>query len=612
MPIHDIDYLKEESRQLLNDVWGGTHRNWEEDGDYYEGRITIEVPEWISDNQKIVPASGNNKINKAADQFITSETVVKRPPIGKGESAQKKAEMLSKWATLAARGLNRFSMVPPYKTFGKHLALYGYANKYGPIWDDALWPLNPSKRRKDYDKLMDKRADSLKQIYPFVVQVPHPSKILLDPAEMKQPTFGYLRNRRARKHLWNTYPDKASDLQGRPYDEVDVLTYWSLDQHVVIVDSADHPIIIDEKENPYGFVPFSQAFLGLGRDTEYEDTDALSSMCVGFLRRIYSQMRAEALQATSINHLIFRMAFQHVLTSMDAQEFNELYGSQMVIGGLGDDISKAVRWEDVPNVPAWFFQFWGSIKGDIEAGTFGEILGGAKLPGVETASQHAQITSKARQVFNNPIQQINHVASLDVGNMAKLVEVYKDPVTMRGTINGVMNDFTVTGEDFQGNYVFDADIEASDPMEQTARLETLMSLRGAPGPYGSPGAIDYKTFLENMPPMLTTSQDELMERTLAEPGIQQAMGNPQIQAMIFAEVQKMWSEKMGMPPTPQGAPPMGPEGAPPMGPEEGLPPIGPEEDMPMGPEEGMPMGPPMGPPMGSPMGPGQNGGPMRG
>lgn len=589
MPQLNFEDLTDLLVSLEHDVWLSVWREWKEDAKYYDGEQQITVPVWIQDNDhKVVPPSGREKIDHAVDQVVSFEPTVTRWALGDSANAKKRAEKLGKWGTFLLQGFNDEAALPPYKTFAKHMFLYGYANKYGPLWDDNVWPLRPSKRKKDFHSLEAKRKEELKNVFPFRMIVPHPSKILLDPTELKKPTFGFYRDKRFFQQLKNEFGDALeSNLNFKPYDRVEVTAYWSADQHVLMgqYGAGDSGIIFQNpKGNPYGFVPFTQAFLGLGRDIGYDSGggDAMAKMAVGFLRAIRSQMRAETLQATAVNHLLYRMAFQHVLTTMDETEFAEKYGNNIVIGSIGgEDISRIVRWEDVPNVPAWVFEFVRQTKMDIEKSTFGEVLQGVRPTGVDTGIQQAQITAKAKQVFVNPIHQINQVASIDVGRTAQLVDVFQDPVTMMGHVKGVRSEETVKPDDFQGNYYFQVDIEASDPVEQAAKMQTGLALLSA-------GIIDNKTMVEKYLPDIQ-DREQVEERVQIQQMIAPLLQSDIITQQVMAEFQRRMAE--------QGtngrvSPPVGP--APPPEPALGGPPGLPLEGPPGMPPEAPP-GPPLGP-----------------
>ena len=539
-----IDELESELKSLVEDVWAGPHAEWETDALYYDGEYTVELPEWITKSRKVTPTDPRQTIDHAVDQIITAEPVARRPQVGEKKKARELASTLGTWATHFLRTLNRDAMVPPFKTFGKHLFLYGYAALYGPIWDDAIWPLRPNRQRKDFDEALTRRGEHIKRLFPFRLEVPHPSKILLDPSELKQPTFGYLRTHRYLRSLREEFDKPREQMLGKDWAEVEVYTYWDANQHTVWAGSADDRVLIDEKENPYGFVPFRQAFLGLGRDVGFNEigaqssgTGGLTKMAVGFLRFLRSQIRSKALQATALDHMLYRWAFQHILTTEDGEQFTDEYGQGMVMGGLPSPLRDNVIWEDVPNVPGWVFQVASDRRADIEAGTFGDILRGGRPTGVDTASPHFQITAKAKQVFNNPIQQINHVASLVTGDAARLVTVFKDPVTLRGMIGKDRAEVTIDADDLQDNFIFDVDIEASDPIEQSDRLSALFALKQA-------GQIDSETFVEEMPPILKITQKELKDRLLKQGAIEIALQDPEIQALIKAEVQRRFMDKV--------------------------------------------------------------------
>ena len=584
------------ARDLRNDVWTSAHTEWAEDDKYFNLEIPVEVPKWAS-NRKMVPSTARSKVVHAVSQMITAEPSVKRRVLGNTKADIERSELLGPWGSYLLRNLNRQSTESPFKEFVKHLLLYGYGVIYGPIWREDIWPMFPERngRRRNNKAWQSDMSDwerQVRTIFPFSVEVPHPTKVLLDPSQESSPSFGILHTKRWAKSLKEEYPEAMANasIGDKDFGLVECWTYWSEDQYTMLCGTGGD-VVLTDGENPYGFVPFMQAFSGFGQDTSFDTSESVvERRAVGLLRHIRYALRSEAQIATGLDEMIRRWAFQHLFVRTENAEEVANQMAEGVVVGLEEP--QNLTWEQPPNVPNWVIAMLQERRQDAEAGTYGEVLRGQRVPGVTTAMQHAQMVSKAKALFNAPMNRLNHLGSMFLGNCAKLMTTYDAPVTIEGLWGGVQRDKKVSPKDFQANYAFEVNFEASDPMERAAEMQTGMSLRQAMGPHGMPGAISWDTFMNNYVrlPDVTAEREALSK----EPAVALAMNSPEIQQAIMAEVQRLWNEKVGM--IPQPVPQQPPPG---MGPEMGMPP-------------GMPPGagmgpPPMGPP---PMGP-QGGPPQR-
>ena len=538
----DVPKLAEDMRKS---VWGQAHLEWASDQAFFDGNIAdrIVVPAWAQ-NRKFMPATAYSKVVNAVAQLITSEPRARRHPLGDGKEAQERANTLSGWGAQVLRGFTRYSTTSPLKEFGKHLFLYGYACLYGPNWDNRLWPDFPKRgaRRSSNQAWLNEKAQwerEVSAIFPFQVQVPHPTKVLLDPTAPAVPPWGILPTKRWAQTLKDEFPNivrssshpeeigfSHGDLRVERWEPVNVWTYWSEERYIMVVQDN---ITIADTENPRGYVPFIQALSGFGSDSALEsNADAVASMAYGILRPIRSALVSEAQIGTGMDEMIWRWAFQHLLVERGAKTIGDAMGEFMVVEtGEGN----AVQWEPSPQVPNWVPGLMEDRRRDAEIGTYSQVVRGGKDPGVRTAAMHSQQVSLAKQIFNTPMQRLNHVASILLGNCARLMQVMEAPVTVTGLIEGKSRQARISPDMFQGHYAFDVDMEASDDVQRSIDMERGMALRQMAGPDGLPGAISWEHFMTRF----AGAEDlhELRAELEQENAIKLAMASPLYQQGVM-------------------------------------------------------------------------------
>lgn len=553
MPHYSQPYVMELAQSLQDDVWTATHAKWKDNDLYYDLAWKVEAP---GTAQIVHPQKARATINHASDQLITLEPTVSRRPLGKGKEDQELADKLEPWGALVLQRVQRTGIAPPFRSHGKNLMLYGYTASYGPIWPDTEWPMHVERgqRRRTsaaYRRELEARARETHNWSPFSLDVPHPSKFLMDPMGGKQPSFGILRVQRYLKDVMEEYPE--AKLTGRPFSLVTQFVYFSEEQRMVwvtqaaVVDRPTEGVVVADGENEYGFVPFLQAYSGFGMDSGSGDAkEAVKRLAVGLLDYSKDSLEGGAVVATAITHHIRTLGFLHTFTSENATELaNEMARSTVV------QVQREGVWkEEMPSVPPWVLEWYLKTEQDIDMGTYGEILAGQRPAGVTTASQHAQLTAKAKLVFVVPLMQLNDMASLYLGNCGRLLKAYQDSVTLEGMLGKKRQEVTVGWEDFQDNYQFDVNFAGLDPMERAAKLEMGLALRAAAGPDGRPGTgISWQTLVEDYAQLSDVSEER--KRLDREFG----MAAPLLQQAILAEVERQWRENYpGLVPPADGTP----------------------------------------------------------
>lgn len=565
--------VPELARSMADDVWAMAHGEWLEDDMFFKGRYAnkIVVPEW-SEGRKFIPATAYAKVVNAVSQLITSEPRADRHAFSDEPKDQAEANRLSTWAGNSLKGFTRFTTGSPLKDFGHNLFEYGYSAMYAPTWNNALWPDFPerNKRRSDNKAWLREKEGwerDVATIFPFNALVPHPTEILIDPTAPAVPPWAIYRTQRTSQSLKDTFLDGSDNpdavlkafhhlLPGKSTEKVSLYIYWSEERYVVVGDlnTVDgsifgNSIVLVDTDNPYGFMPFIHAFAGFGSPSPYgRSQDWVSDMAYGILRPIRSALLSEAQIATGEDQIVFKIAFEHLFVEERAKEIGDQMGQGIVVE-IG--VNNKVVPEQTSQIPPALFALKADRVKDTEIGSGGQsaITRGDRSPGTRTASQHAQQVSLAKQIYNTPMQRLNHVASIMVGNMARLMVVMEAPVSITGEIEGKTSLITVKPEDFKGHFHFDVDMEAADDIQRSIDLQRGLELRNMMGPDGLPGGISWEYFMTKF--VHVENLEQIKAQLDRESILKRAKASPEYQMMVM----QLAAQKAGIQlPVPEGTP----------------------------------------------------------
>ena len=196
MAFSDLNPTEEEFGQLFSHfqgVWSPVKRTWEIVDSYVEQ--TKEV--WETNAKRARRTS--YKSPRAANiirHFVNSQAAyaprVHREPLGRGAAQRSEADELEEGLIAALIGVGRKNPLLPWKSVYRYLAQYDYSvTRLGADivhWDD----IEPGKKDFSDDREFDLRHRQWERSRlhhnPLTLDVPHPTRVLMDPNE-KNPPF---------------------------------------------------------------------------------------------------------------------------------------------------------------------------------------------------------------------------------------------------------------------------------------------------------------------------------------------------------------------------------------------------------------------------------------
>ena len=519
---------------IRGEVWGNAHAKWAEAERVLDGTYTLEVPSWAK-GSKIVTPTGWKMIHFAAAQMISAIPVIMRRPMDDSEADRKLANKVATFAALTMANIGKHRSLNPWRAFFAYLNLYGYAAFYGPVPDYRLW-------NDRYEQFTDKNLlpeevawrRKSKSIMPFVVECPNPMSILMDPDEGKEPSFGMWESERPRFALERDFNIGERFQMSRVPDFTPLQTITYVDDNEVSMwlrETPDRPIY--QAENVMGYIPFTQAFSGLGLRRYNYGTSGVEYMAESLLQASMDTLIAESEAMTHFMALLRSAAWRQLFVRANSGINEQTLGRSLVVPVNGEDIGKQIEWSPLAEIQPWMIQMLQLLKGYAEGSTLSPAISGGAVQGTRTASQHGQIAASARLIYNPPMEQTNDACGIVMGNCGRMLGRLSDlwdgseamSITVEGMMEGELRHETIVPADFQDDYMFHVNFEASDPMVQLAKRELAMEVRQARiGPAGSFG-ISYETFMKLMDiagvdaetEMRILNDEKIIERAEADP-----------------------------------------------------------------------------------------------
>ena len=492
------------AHSLRMEVWGKAHAKWQQVERILDGNYTIEVPLWAK-SPKIVPPTAWKMIHFASAQMISTMPSVHRRPMNNDEADRKLSQQIATWCALTLQNIGRNSTTNPFRDFFSNLNLYGYSVFYGPIPNYKLWDERYEAFTSENILPNDSEwARKSKAIMPFEVITPNPMSVLMDPNEGKNPTFGIWESQRPRATLERDFGINLADLgpmnRVQNWTPVETVTYAD-EQHLVMFlrQVPEKPIYVIE--NPLGYVPFTQAFSGLGLRRYNQGTAGVEYLAESLIQASQHTLMAETEAMTHFMAILRQVAWRTIFAKIGSGINEQTLGRHALIEVA--EPKDAVEYSPIPEVPPWMMQILDIMRSASEGSTLSPTISGGTLPGVRTASQHGQAAASARLLYNPAMEQMNDASSIVMGNCGRMLAQLKQrwdgkypmAITVEGMLEHELQRETISAEDFQDDYMFHINFEASDPMLQLAKREMAMNLRAQPlGEGGTPG-ISYETFI---------------------------------------------------------------------------------------------------------------------
>ncbi len=453
MPEIDYTYVEKLKKHFTN-LWQPAYLNWEKWHDVHDQRHLIRFAQPAQARKLGIARS---KISAMVDTLVTNDPTVTRERVDEGQAHEAKADKAEKWSKgLLVHAMTSGTVIPPFRSAGLYLALLGYSA--GVVrWDDKVWNVKGKVARgPGYKKRLAEFERQKAKAFPFVIEFPHPARILL-PYQERQPSVGI---EIASMYGWQV--KEMLDSQGLEYTDVhddyaslEVLNYWDEQKRGLFVDKQD----VEVRDNALGKVPFVHGFSGYGHErmpSESSMGPSTDDLAVGLLAGITGSIVALDEANTALTFLIQLASYPQYFTTENAEELTRKL-NEAGLGGIvhvDTDPTHALQPSQIPQLGAWVFEQIASLRHDIDEGTYQGVVAGEISPRTPTATGTAVSLGQARLKFGEPMNQLNLMAGEILGLCARMTAERGETVTIDGVACGA--------DDFEGNYDFMVDFMAKD------------------------------------------------------------------------------------------------------------------------------------------------------
>jgi hypothetical protein len=305
---------------------------------------------------------------------------------------------------------------------------------------------------------------------------------------------------------------KDSSGENSPAREVIRYEYWSQPEYnddgeeiesgwyIVEVEGQ----IIEEKENPYGFVPYIFEYSGMGRMDEDGDPEHLA---ISVLTGIAGELAKEVETLTAISAMASSHAFPTILTPEDAKKTARQFSG----GGAG----KVIHYDPIMGKPDYmqppppnnnFFLYLDRIDSNIKR-VASPALSGQKEQGVQYGVLQAQLTGQQLTYIRPLRAMVNRAGTQTIGMFAALMRKFDFDMLIDGSAEEDKNR-TITPEDFKHG-TWEVEFETVDPAENDRMLLVGEAIRRA-------GDLSQRTFWEVYAKHIVKNPDEEEARLGAE------------------------------------------------------------------------------------------------
>jgi len=439
-----VDIVIARRRNLLEE-WSPAHANWKLWEQYFNKKHPIRMV------APAVPrrlATGRSKVMSMVDTMVATNPHIERKPRKEGGDAQAKADKLEKWAEGVIRKVTAESLViPPFRLGAENLALYGYTVSV-VRWDEQ----NPD--------------------FPFVIDFPHPKRVLLPPME-RHPSMA-IETMTMYAYQVERMLDKESlpDLHTRSdFDLLQVVSSWDNDWQMLMVEGVE----VYTKPNGFGFVPYGHGYAGKGHEMspDYQDSAIGGTigarpedLAIGVLSSVLDSITTMDEYYTAMLALALKSIYKHYVTTEDAEETARQINEAGLAGVVQITPGGMLEWERSPDVQPFVNLVSQLARSDIDQGTFAGEVQGQRSPGVETATQHAMLLGTARMGFELPIAQLNYLAQDALGFCGRMMVARDESVKV--------DNINVSPSEFEEDYYFTVDFTQKDEAQILRAKESGM------------------------------------------------------------------------------------------------------------------------------------------
>lgn len=451
----------DQAQKHLEETWGEAHKGWSTRDSFYHRTYTL----WPNhtDRPKTRPSRPTAIVDRATDTLINFSPSPHRIARKKTQSGTEGADSIE----VALRAILEDSAlretVLPFQAMWLHLIHYEYSIAE-LSFDWMSRPIEPTKGEKGHrNETADEFAARVVRFLvqkdnwnPIRIRAPHPTTVLMDPEE-KQPPYAIKKVQMLAHELETLTKRKAAPGPGvrrqdvkvflvsdqedaNPFQGIDLVHYWTKDYHTVKRQQGE---ILWTERNPWGFVQFQHAFARAGVMPGGNSNPKYIAR--GILAPVEDELRMQGQGIAARHKMSVDSAFALVGTEDIAEE--DLAEAE-ARGGYIRGAKDSVWIVQTPPIQQAMFGVGQEVEAGIERGTFSEILGGLRQPGVTTVGQAAMNSQAAMRQFQTPILQLQHLASLLGQGILQMVLVLNENSTFEQIgINGQILKASEIGHD---------------------------------------------------------------------------------------------------------------------------------------------------------------------
>lgn len=506
-------------KQLQDNYYGNMLRKMEHMDSLYEQEY-----ETLFSHEYNTPISRTSTSSTIVDgfrnQLRTDEPTVEFRAYGPSRKAQDHAGLMQMWGYGQLRMERERSDVDPNLQCGFDLLLRGAACKKVLV-DVDLIPERPAVKRGS--KAYLEWADQLAASWPFVIRAVDPMSVFPAPGWAKPLRYVVEVQKRWAVDMWDAYPDWAEQaLRGadasNPAKEITWVEYWSPDWYIVEAEGVE----VFSRPNPYGFVPYIYEFSGLGR--RHSDGDP-AHLAVSILERKLGDIEEEVRMRTAFSAGTMMHIFPTILTTEDARTVAQRFA-----------VGPARVIKHPPGQPPVYMQppppnenvlrFLAMLQGSISELRTASLTGGRE-PGVDTASQHAQMTGQSLTNLRPIREVLNRIGTESVNMMARMMRLFDLSMTVEGHGEKAERERMVHGSDFV-HYNFAVTFEAIDPASNDRALLVGEAMRRT-------GDLSQRTFWKKFAKHIVEDADEEEANLMVEVILRQMAESGMLTQLVLSE-----------------------------------------------------------------------------
>jgi hypothetical protein len=494
----------------LDKYYGNMHEQMQEADDLYHQRLERFLPQTDYDIRVHKTSTARNIVDGFKNQIRTDEPTVQYLMAGTGKANDSLRSRLEQWGRYMLRQERLNSPIDPNLQVAFDALLRGAGCK--KIMLDVSKIPGPKPKGK---KAQLEWETKLLKDWPFISRALDPRTVYPSPGMARPHRYVVEKQKR-------TVDDMSADIiNGRwvdssgendPAREVIRYEYWSQPEYNDDGEQVEpgHYMVevegqlVEDKDNPYGFVCYIFEYSGMGRMDEDGDPEHLA---ISVLTGIAGELAKEVETLTAISAMASSHAFPTILTPEDAKKVARQFSG----GGAG----KVIHFDPIMGRPEYmsppppnnnFFLYLDRIDANIKR-VASPALSGQKEQGVQYGVLQAQLTGQQLTYIRPLRAMVNRVGTQSLMMMAALMRRFDFDMLIDGSAEEDKNR-TITPDDFKHG-TWEVEFETVDPAENDRMLLVGEAIRRA-------GDLSQRTFWEVYAKHIVKNPDEEEARLGAE------------------------------------------------------------------------------------------------